>query len=63
MYTKTYVDILIADIHNDTYAKTETDSTLSAYTNSTDLHNDFHSKANMSSILDTYYIITGIQAN
>ena len=30
MYIKTYVDILTADIHNDTYTKTEIDSTLSA---------------------------------
>ena len=42
MYNKTFVDILIADIYNDTYAKTEIDSTLSGYTNSIDLHNDFY---------------------
>ena len=54
MYTKPYVDILIADIYNDTYAKTEIDSTLSAYTNSIDSHTDFYSKAKMSIILDTY---------
>ena len=63
MYNKTSVDILIADIYNDTYTKTEIDSTLSGYTNSIDLHNDFYSKAKMSIILDTYYNITGIQAN
>ena len=40
MYNKTHVSILSADIYNDTYTKTETDSTLSAYTNSIDLHND-----------------------
>ena len=58
MYDKTYVGILSADIYNDTYTKTETDSTLSAYTNSTDLHNGFYSTAKMSVILDTYYNIT-----
>ena len=63
MYNKTSVDILIADIYNDTYTKTEIDSTLSGYTNSIDLHNDFYSKAKMSIILDTYYNITEIQAN
>ena len=41
MYNKTSVDILIADIYNDTYTKTEIDLTLSGYTNSIDLHNDF----------------------
>ena len=51
MYNKTFVDILIADIYNDTYTKTEIDSTLSAYTNSIDLHNGFYSKAKMSIIL------------
>ena len=63
MYNKTSVDILIADIYNDTYTKTEIDSTLSAYTNSIDLHNGFYSKAKMSIILDTYYNIAEIQAN
>ena len=63
MYNKTAVDILTADSYNGTYTKTETDSTLSAYTNSTDLHNDFYSKAKMSIILDTYYNITEMQAN
>ena len=55
MYNKTSVDILIADIYNDTYTKTEIDSTLSGYTNTVDLHNDLYSKAKMSIILDTYY--------
>ena len=55
MYNKTFVDILIADIYNDTYTKTEIDSTLSGYTNTVDLHNDLYSKAKMSIILDTYY--------
>ena len=41
MYNKTYVDILIADIYNGTYTKTEIDLTLSGYTNSIDLHNGF----------------------
>ena len=41
MYNKTYVDILIANIYNYIYTKTETDLTLSAYTNSIDLHKDF----------------------
>ena len=41
MYNKTTVDILVADIYNDTYAKTEIDSTRSGYTTSIDLHNDF----------------------
>ena len=41
MYNKTYVDILIVNIYNDTYAKTEVDSTLRTYTNSIDLHNVF----------------------
>ena len=63
MYNKTSVDILIADIYNDTYTKTEIDSTLSGYTNSIDLHNDFYSKAKLSIILDTYCNITEIQAN
>ena len=63
MYNKTFVDILIADIYNDTYTKTEIDSTLSGYTNSIDLHNDFYSKAKLSIILDTCYNITEIQAN
>ena len=63
MYVKTFVDILIADIYNDTYTKTETDSTLSAYTNSIDLHTGFYSKAKMSIVLDTYYNIPEIQAN
>ena len=63
MYSKTSVDILIADIYNDTYTKTEIDSTLSAYTNSIDLHNGFYSKAKMSIMLDTYCNMTGIQAN
>ena len=63
MYNKTSVDILIADIYNDTYTKTEIDSTLSGYTNSIDLHNGFYSKAKMSITLDTYYNITEIQAN
>ena len=58
MYNKTSVDILIADIYNDTYTKTEIDSTLSAYTNSIDLHSGFYSKAKMRVILDTYYNIT-----
>ena len=40
MYNKTSVDILIAFVYNHTYTKTETDSTLSAYTNSIDLHSD-----------------------
>ena len=57
MYNKTPVDILVADIYNDTYTKTEIDSTLSGYTNSIGLHNDFYSKAKMSIILDTYYNI------
>ena len=63
MYNKTSVDILTADTHNDTYTKTEIDSTLSACTNPTDLHNGFYSKAKMSIILDTYCNITEIQAN
>ena len=63
MYNKTSVDILIADIYNDTYTKTEIDSTLSAYTNSIDLHSDFYSKAKMNIILDTYYNIAETQAN
>ena len=63
MCNKTSVDILIANIYNDTYTKTEIDLTLSAYINSIDLHNDFYSKAKMSIILDTYYNITEIQAN
>ena len=58
MYNKTPVDILIADIYNDTYTKTEIDSTLSGYTNSIGLHNGFYSKAKTSIILDTYYNIT-----
>ena len=61
MYNKTHVDILIADIYNDTYTKTETDSTRSGYTNSIDLHNDLYSKAKMSIILDTYCNITETQ--
>ena len=40
MYNKTSVDILVADIYNDAYTKTEIDSTLSGYTNSIDLHNE-----------------------
>ena len=63
MYNNTSVDILIADIYNDTYTTTEIDSTLSAYTSPIDLHNDFYSKAKMSIILDTCYNITEIQAN
>ena len=63
MYNKTYVDILIADIYNDTYTKTEIDLTLSGYTNSIGLHTGFYCKANMSIILDTFYDITEIQAN
>ena len=58
MYNKTFVNIRIADIYNDTYTKTETDLTLSAYTNPTDLHNGFYSKAKMSIILYTYSNIT-----
>ena len=57
MYNKTSVGILVADIYNDTYTKTEIDSTLSGYTNSIDLHNDFYSKAKMIFLLDTYYNI------
>ena len=45
MYNKTSVGTLITNIHNDTYTKTETDSTLSAYTNPIDLHNDFLSQS------------------
>ena len=41
MYDKTFVDILTADIYNDTCTKTETVLTLSGYTNSIDLHTDF----------------------
>ena len=41
MYNKTIVDTLVADIYNDTYTKTEIDSTRSGYTNSIGLHNDF----------------------
>ena len=63
MYNKTSVDILIADIGNDAYTKTEIGSTLSGHTNSIDLHNGFYSKAKISIILDTYYNITEIQAN
>ena len=63
MYNKTSVYILIADMYNDTYTKTDIDSTLSGYTNSTDLHNGFYHKAKMSIISDTYYNITDIQAN
>ena len=63
MYNKTAVDILIAGIYNDTYTKTEIDSTLSANTNPSDLHNGFYSKGEMSIILDTYYNITEIQAS
>ena len=63
MYNQTSVDILVANISNDTYTKTEIDSTLSGYTNSIGLHNDFYSKAKMSIILVTYYNITEIQAN
>ena len=48
MYNKTSVDILIANIYNDTYTKTETDSTPSAYTNPIGLHNGVYSKAKMS---------------
>ena len=40
MYNKTSVDILVAEIDNDTYTKAEIDSTLSGYTSSIDLHND-----------------------
>ena len=63
MYNKTSVNILVADIYNDTYTKTETDSTLSGYTNPIDLHNGFYSKARVSITLDTYYNITETQAN
>ena len=63
MYNKTTVDILVADIYNDTCTKTEIDSTLSGHTNPIDLHNDFHSNAKMSILLDNYYNITDIQAN
>ena len=63
MYNKASVDILTADIYNDTYTKTEIDSTLSAYTNPIGLHNELYSKAKMSILLDTYYNITEIQAN
>ena len=63
MYNTTSVNILTADIYNDAYTKTEFDSTLSAYTNSTDLHNEVYSKAKLSIILDTCYNITEIQAN
>ena len=63
MYITTSVDISVAGIYNDTYTKTETDSTLSVYTNPIDLHNGFYRKVEMSIILDTYYNITGIQAN
>ena len=63
MYNKTSVDIFVADIYNDTYTKTEIDSTLSGSTNSIDLHNGFYSKAKMSIILDTCYNITEIPAN
>ena len=62
MYNKTYVDILIAGIYNDTCTKTEIGLTLSGYTDSIGLHNDFYSKAKMSIILDTFYNITEIQA-
>ena len=41
MYNKTSVDILIVDMYNDTFTKTEIDLTPSAYTNPIDLHNDF----------------------
>ena len=41
MYNKTSVDILTADMYNDTYTKTETDSTRSGDTSTIDLHNDF----------------------
>ena len=44
MYNKTFADILNADIYNDTYTKTEIDSTPSAYAHSIDLHNDFIAK-------------------
>ena len=37
MYNKTSVDTFIANIYNDTYTKTEIDSTLSGYTNPADL--------------------------
>ena len=63
MYNKTSVDILIADIYNYTYTKTEIDLTLSGYTNPIDLHNGFYGKAKASITLDTYYNITEIQAN
>ena len=64
MYIKTSVDILIANMHNDTYTKTEIDLTLSAYTNSIGLHNDcLYSKAKLNIKLDTEYIIKEIQAN
>ena len=41
MYNKASVDIFVADIYNDTYTKTEIDSTLSGYTNPIGLHNVF----------------------
>ena len=53
----------ITNIYNDAYTKTETDLTLSGYTNSIDLHNDFYNEAKMSIISYTYYTITEIQAN
>ena len=56
MYNKTSVDLLVADIYNDTYLKTEIDTSLedidlsnyyttteidSTYTTPTQLHTDF----------------------
>ena len=41
IYNKTAVDILTANMYNDTYTKTEIDSTLSGYTNTIGLHNGF----------------------
>ena len=41
MYNKTAVDIVTANIYNDTYTKTEIDLTLSGYTNPIDLHSGF----------------------
>ena len=44
MYDKASVDILIADVYNDTYTKIEIDSTFSGYASSIDLHNVFIAK-------------------
>ena len=64
MYSNTEIDALFENIGlSNYYTKTETDSTLSAYTNSTDLHNGFYRQAKMSIILYTYYNVPGIQAN